>query len=66
MELRKTSVNHSKAVDYTRNGVVISQTKTTKETLIINKTKQTKTQVSNTCFKVKNVGCSGLSNLFLN
>jgi Tfp pilus assembly protein PilE len=65
MELTKTSVNHSKAVDYTRNGVVISSTKTT-ETLTINKTKQTKTQVSNTCFKFKNVGCSGMSNLFLN
>lgn len=65
MELKKTSVNHSKAVDYTRNGVVISSTKTTKTTTI-NKTKQTETQVSNTCFKVKNVGCSGLSNLFLN
>ena len=65
MELTKTSVNHNKVVDYTRNGVVISTTKTT-ETLTINKTKQTKTQVSNTCFKIKNVGCSGLSNLFLN
>lgn len=65
MELTKTSVNHSKAVDYTKNGVVISSTKTT-ETLTINKTKQTKTKVSNTCFKIKNVGCSGLSNLFLN
>lgn len=65
MELTKTSVNHSKAVDYTKNGVVISSTKTTK-TLTINKTKQTKTKVSNTCFKIKNVGCSGLSNLFLN
>lgn len=64
MELTKTSVNHSKAVDYTKNGVVISSTKTT-ETLTINKTKQTKTKVSNTCFKIKNVGCSGLSNLFL-
>lgn len=64
MELTKTSVNHSKAVDYTKNGVVISSTKTTK-TLTINKTKQTKTKVSNTCFKIKNVGCSGLSNLFL-
>ena len=65
MELTKTSVNHSKAVDYTKNGVVISSTKTT-ETLTINKTKQTKTKLSNTCFKIKNVGCSGLSNLFLN
>lgn len=65
MELTKTSVNHSKAVDYTKNGVFISSTKTTK-TLTINKTKQTKTKVSNTCFKIKNVGCSGLSNLFLN
>lgn len=64
MELTKTSLNHSKAVDYTKNGVVISSTKTT-ETLTINKTKQTKTKVSNTCFKIKNVGCSGLSNLFL-
>ena len=64
MELTKTSVNHSKAVDYTKNGVVISSTKTT-ETLTINKIKQTKTKVSNTCFKIKNVGCSGLSNLFL-
>jgi len=65
MELTKTSVNHSKAVDYTRNGVVISSTKTTK-TLTINETKKIETQVSNTCFKVKNVGCSGMSNLFLN
>lgn len=65
MELTKTIVNHSKAVDYTRNGVVISSTKTTK-TLTINKTKKVKTQVSNTCFKVKNVGCSGMSNFFLN
>ena len=64
MELTETSVNHSKAVDYTRNGGVLSSTKTTK-TLTINKTKQTKTKVSNTCFKIKNVGCSGLSNLFL-
>lgn len=65
MELTKTTVNHSKAVDYTRNGVVISSTKTTK-TLTINETKKVETQVSNTCFKVKNVGCSGMSNLFLN
>lgn len=65
MELIKTIVNHSKAVDYTRNGVVISSTKTTK-TLTINKTKKVETQVSNTCFKVKNVGCSGMSNFFLN
>jgi hypothetical protein len=65
MELTKTSVNHSKAVDYTRNGVVISSTKTTK-TLTINETKKVETQVSNTCFKVKNIGCSGMSNLFLN
>lgn len=65
MQVTKTSVNHSKALDYTRNGVVISSTKTT-ETLTIDKVKQTKTQVSNTCFKVKNVGCSGLSEFFLN
>ncbi len=65
MELTKTSVNHSKAVDYTRNGVVISSTKTTK-ILTINETKKVETKVSNTCFKVKNIGCSGMSNLFLN
>lgn len=65
MQVTKTSINHNKVVDYTRNGVVISSTKTTK-TLTIGEVKQTKTQVSNTCFKVKNIGCSGMSNLFLN
>ena len=65
MKVTKTSVNHSKTVDYTRNGVVISSTKTTK-TLTINENKQIETQVINTCFKVKNIGCSGMSNLFLN
>lgn len=50
--------------NYTKNGVIISNTKNTK-TIITDKNKKVvKNKTTNTCFKVKNVGCSGLSNYF--
>ena len=51
--------------DYTKDGVVISNTKNTKTIISDKKGKTITKSKSNTCFKVKNVGCSGLSNLFL-
>ena len=51
--------------DYTKDGVVISNTKNTKTIISDKKGKTITKSKSNTCFKVKNVGCSGLSNFFL-
>ena len=51
--------------NYTKNGVVISNTKNTKTIISDKKGKTITKSKSNTCFKVKNIGCSGLSNLFL-
>ena len=50
---------------YTKNGVIISNTKNIKIIITKGKGKNIKQEKTNTCFKVKNVGCSGLSNLFL-
>ena len=65
MQNINTVVTRQSDKDYTKNGVVISNTKNTK-TIISNETskKVTKSK-SNTCFKIKNIGCSGLSKLFL-
>ena len=59
-------VKRSKTIDYTKSGVIISNTKDTKTIIISEKEKNVKTKKSNTCFNVKNVGCSGLANLFFN
>ena len=51
--------------DYTKDGVIISNTKNTKTIISDKKGKTITKSKSNTCFKIKNVGCSGLSDLFL-
>ena len=60
-----TVVTRQSDKDYTKNGVVISNTKNTKIFITKGEEKAVKHQTTNTCFKVKNVGCSGLSKLFL-
>ena len=60
-----TVVTRQSDKDYTKNGVVISVTKNTKTIVTNEKSKTVTKNKSNTCFKVKNIGCSGLSKLFL-
>ena len=61
-----TVVTRQSDKNYTKNGVVISNTKNTK-TFISNENKKVViNKTTNTCFNVKNVGCSGLSKLFFN
>lgn len=52
--------------DYTKDGVVISNTKNTKTIITDEKSKIITKSKSNTCFKVKNIGCSGLAKEFFN
>ena len=65
MQVKNTIVAHNKVIDYTKSGLVVSQTKTTKTIVLEKGNKEVKQQQSNTCFKVKNVGCSGLAKEFL-
>ena len=60
-----TVVTRQSDKDYTTSGVIISNTKNTKTIISDEKSKTITKSKSNTCFKVKNIGCSGLSNLFL-
>lgn len=60
-----TVVTRQSDKDYTTSGVIISNTKNIKTIISDKKSKTITKSKSNTCFKVKNVGCSGLSNLFL-
>ena len=66
MQKINTVVTRQSDKDYTKNGVVISNTKNTKTIVTNEKSKTITKNKSNTCFKVKNIGCSGLSKLFLN
>ena len=65
MQNINTVVTRQSDKDYTRNGVVISNTKNTKVIITNENEKNVKQFKSNTCFHVKNIGCSGLSKLFL-
>ena len=66
MQNINTVVTRQSDKDYTKSGVVISNTKNTK-TIISDETKKVvKHNTTNTCFKVKNTGFSGLAKLFLN
>lgn len=60
-----TVVTRQSDKDYTTSGVIISNTKNIKTIISDEKSKTIIKSKSNTCFKIKNVGCSGLSNLFL-
>lgn len=60
-----TVVTRQSDKDYTTSGVIISNTKNIKTIISDEKSKTIIKSKSNTCFKVKNTGCSGLSNLFL-
>lgn len=60
-----TVVTRQSDKEYTTSGVIISNTKNIKTIISDEKSKTIIKSKSNTCFKVKNVGCSGLSNLFL-
>lgn len=60
-----TVVTRQSDKDYTTSGVIISNTKNIKTIISDKKSKTITKSKSNTCFKIKNVGCSGLSNLFL-
>ena len=60
-----TVVTRQSDKDYTTSGVIISNTKNIKTIISDEKSKTIIKSKSNTCFKVKNVGCSGLSDLFL-
>ena len=66
MQNINTVVTRQSDKDYTKDGVVISNTKNTKTIITDEKSKTIIKNKSNTCLKVKNIGCSGLSNLFLN
>ena len=66
MQNINTVVTRQSDKDYTKNGVVISNTKNTKTIISDEQSKTVIKSKSNTCFKVKNIGCSGLSNLFFN
>ena len=60
-----TVVTRQSDKDYTTSGVIISNTKNIKTIISDEKSKTITKSKSNTCFKVKNIGCSGLSKLFL-
>lgn len=64
METILNATRHSKNVDYRKNNVVISNTRHTKTITIQNGSKDVVNNQFNTCFKVKNIGCSGLASLF--
>ena len=65
MQNINTVVTRQSDKDYTTSGVIISNTKNIKTIISDEKSKTIIKNKSNTCFKIKNVGCSGLSNLFL-
>ena len=65
MQNINTVVTRQSDKDYTKSGVIISNTKNTKTIISDKKSKTIIKNKSNTCFKVKNIGCSGLSKLFL-
>ena len=65
MQNINTVVTRQSDKDYTTSGVIISNTKNTKTIISDKKGKTITKSKSNTCFKIKNVGCSGLSDLFL-
>jgi hypothetical protein len=55
----------NKTIDYTKSGVVVSSTRNTKTTVFEKNGKQVKQSKTNTCFLIKNTGCSGLAKEFL-
>lgn len=51
-----------KNIDYTSNGIIVSNTKVIKT---FDNSEKIETKKINSCFIIKNTGCSGLSKLFL-
>lgn len=65
MQNINTVVTRQSDKDYITSGIIMSNTKNIKTIISDEKSKTIIKSKSNTCFKIKNVGCSGLSNLFL-